>query len=92
MSWTDCTACRCSTEDLIKAGGCPALRRQRPPVVELVDAASLGPVSRSYRGPERRIPLDSSTLRRVVYALLLFWMLLLFVVPAGLNLVLRSAA
>lgn len=45
-----------------------------------------------YRGPERRIPLDSNAVRWVLAGLIAFWLVLVFGVPALFNAWMRSAA
>lgn len=45
-----------------------------------------------YTGPERRIPLDSRAVRRVLAGLICFWLAMVFGVPALLNVLLQGAS
>ena len=45
-----------------------------------------------YTGPERRIPLDSKAVRWVLAGVICFWLVLVFGVPALLQLAMRWAA
>ena len=45
-----------------------------------------------YTGPERRIPLDGKAVRWVLAGVICFWLVLVFGVPALLQLAMRWAA
>lgn len=89
-TWNDCTECRCSSDQLQSATGCPRRGFHAGPGFAFVDTKALG--GPKYRGPERRVPLDSPLLLRVVLALLGFWVAVSLLAPLAVNLWARWAS
>lgn len=83
----------CTMDHRCKQGRCEWHRRpdfNAGPGFAFVDTKALG--GPKYRGPERRIPLDSPLLRRVVLVLLGFWAAVALLAPLAMNLWARWAS